>query len=127
MVSKLFAQFIKEKKYLGNLSQRTLDSYEKDVYKRWIRFIGDVMPNYENVKTFVIEMTEAGLSPTTINLTVRSWNVFLTWLWENEHIPKPIKIQQVKAVKRTMRAVPEQDMAKLLKTRHRGMLFSPWH
>ena len=108
MLESLFEVFLKEKLYLGGVSVKTVSLYQ-DVFKRWIRFVGDELPTPENVKTFVIGMTDAKLSPTTINISIRSWNVFLWWLKEFEHIEKPIKIGRVKEIKQEM--IPNSEEA----------------
>lgn len=115
-ISNLFKTYIKDRKYLGGLSQETLDSYV-DVYKRWIKYIGDEMPTAQNLQDWVIAMSEAGLKPTTINISIRSWNVFLNWMFEMEHIKKLYKLQKVKEPKRKMKAISEEDVEKILKWR----------
>lgn len=115
-LSKLFESYLKEKKYMGGLSQETLDSYT-DVYKRWIKYIGDEMPTTENLSEWIIAMSEAGLKTTTINISIRSWNVFLHWLHDNGHTKKFFKLQKVKEPKRTMKAISETDVEKILNWR----------
>ena len=61
MISDLSAQFIKEKRYLNNLSERTLSSYQTDVFKRWMRYVGK-MPTQQNISQLVIGMREQGLA-----------------------------------------------------------------
>lgn len=112
-LSKLFEAYLKEKKYLGGLQQETLDSYV-DVYKRWIKYVGDEMPTASNLQGWVVAMTEAGLKPTTVNISIRSWNVFLHWLFDHEYTTKFYKLQKVKEPKRTMKAISETDVEKLL-------------
>src|SRR5205085_2262418 len=55
MISELFAQFIKEKRYIANLSERTIRSYEKDVFNRWLKLVGE-MPTKQNLMRFVAGM-----------------------------------------------------------------------
>src|SRR5687767_8603944 len=108
MISKLFAQFLKEKKYIANLSERTLHSYENHVFKRWMKYVGE-MPTQENLKEFVIKMREDGLSPTTCNITIRSFNSFLSWLNDNGHTPL-LRLQQLRSEKRIMKTFSEDQM-----------------
>jgi integrase/recombinase XerD len=115
MISDLFAQFIKEKRYIANLSERTIHSYQNHVFKRWMKYVGE-MPTAQNLTQFVIKMREDGLSPTTCNITIRSFNSFLAWLHSNGHTP-PLKLQQLKTEKRIMKTFTEDQMKTLLKWR----------
>jgi len=113
MISELFAQFIKEKRYIANLSERTIRSYERDVFNRWLKLVGE-MPTKQNLMRFVVGMREQGLSPTTCNITIRSFNSFLNWCHTNGHITEPLKLQQLKTEKRIMRTFSEPQMKKIL-------------
>ena len=114
MISDLFAQFIKEKRYVANLSERTIHSYEKHVFKRWMKYIGE-MPTKTNLTQFIVKMREDGLSPTTCNITIRSFNSFLSWLSENGH--EKLRMQQLKAEKKIMKTFSEDQMKVLLSWR----------
>src|SRR5258706_15378039 len=102
MISDLFEHFIKEKRYLNNLSERTLASYKNDVFKRWMKYVGG-MPTKQNINQFVIKMREHNLATSTCNITIRSLNAFLSWLYQNGHLTEPLKLQQLKAEKRIMK------------------------
>jgi integrase/recombinase XerD len=115
MISDLFAQFIKEKKYIANLSERTIHSYQNHVFKRWMKYVGE-MPTKQNLNQFIVSMREAGLSPATCNITIRSFNSFLAWLSENGHT-EPLKLTQLKAEKRIMKTFSESQMKLLLSWR----------
>jgi hypothetical protein len=62
MISDLFAQFIKEKRFLDNLSEHTIDSYQNDVFRRWMRFVGE-MP----------------IPQTSMNLSLKCGKPILRW------------------------------------------------
>ena len=57
MISGLFEQFIKEKRYLNNLSERTLHSYRSDMFRRWLLYVGG-MPTQAGINQFVVKMRE---------------------------------------------------------------------
>jgi hypothetical protein len=50
MVSDLFARFLKEKRYVSNLSEYTINSYQ-NVFKRWMKLVGE-MPTEQNLAGF---------------------------------------------------------------------------
>jgi hypothetical protein len=68
----MFAKFIREKRFISNLSERTIKSYEGYVFGGWKRFVGPQTPNEENLTAFVIGMREAELAVTTCNITIRT-------------------------------------------------------
>src|SRR5687768_6760025 len=81
----VFAQFIKEKIYLANVSPRTVKTY-KDALSSYKRLVGSTEPTKPVLKDWVIKMSEAGLSPFTVNKNIRSFNAFLTGYVENDYI-----------------------------------------
>lgn len=109
---KLFEQFIRDKRYLANLSEETIRSYN-DVWNRWRRFIAD-MPNKDNLSTFVIRMREAGLSVTTCNISIRSFNSFLTWLYNNGHLKSHLRIKPLKEDQKQMKMLSDEQIRVLL-------------
>lgn len=80
MTSELFDQFSKEKLYICNLSARTIKSYQTYVFKRWMKYVGE-MPSKQNLLKFIIGMREEGLAASTRNITIRSFNSFLAWCY----------------------------------------------
>lgn len=113
MISDLFEDFIKEKRYLNNLSERTLNSYRTDMFRRWIRYVGG-MPTQSGINQFVVKMREEGLAISTCNITIRSLNSFLSWLYQNGHIPQNLKAKQLKQERRIMKTFTEAQMKLLL-------------
>jgi integrase/recombinase XerD len=111
-IATLFEQFIKEKRYLDGLSERTLASYKNDVFKRWIRFAGGV-PTEESLTDFVINMRQSKLSVTTCNITIRSMNSFLSWLTKKEIIPF-LRIKKLKEEKRVLRTFTDEQLKSLI-------------
>jgi integrase/recombinase XerD len=75
-MEQLYQQFLREKQYLSNVSPRTI-KYLRWVFNRWDDLI-DAFPDKQNVKEWVIKLTESGISPSTINSYIRGFNSFLT-------------------------------------------------
>src|SRR6185503_12861173 len=48
----LFAQFIREKQFLDNVSPRTIRAF-RDCFSAWKRTVGEELPTKENIKEFV--------------------------------------------------------------------------
>jgi hypothetical protein len=99
-IESLYEKFTKEKRFIANLSELTLKSY-RQAFDRWLKCMGKIMPTKENVNTYVICMREFGLSPVTCNISIRSFNAFLSWLAERDY-PR-IQIKQLRVEKKVMK------------------------
>lgn len=93
-MEQLFNQFLREKQYLVNTSPTT-NKYYQWVFNRWKSLVGQ-FPDKQNVKEFVIKLTESGIAPSSINSYISGFNSFLTWLHENDHLPEPLRIKKIK-------------------------------
>lgn len=65
----LFEQFIKEKRFLDNLSENTLKSYK--LAYQWFQKLGGEL-NKQALTNFVIGLREAGMNPGGCNVKIRS-------------------------------------------------------
>lgn len=113
-VSNLFARFIKEKRFLCNLSERTLRSYERDVFRRWMKYVGK-MPSPDNLGTFIVGMREDGIGVTTCNISIRSMNSFLTWL-HTQGYPL-MHLKQLKEDRKIMKTPDDKVLSTLVNAR----------
>src|SRR5262249_43204868 len=112
MTWELFEKFIKDKRFLANLSEETLESYGQ-VYARWEKYAGG-MPTQDLLDQFVIGMREASLSVSTCNISIRSFNSFLTWLYEKGHTSEHFIIKKLKEEKRVMKTFGDDQLADFL-------------
>lgn len=111
-IAKLFELYKREKLYVDNLSERTLRCYTQ-VFNRWEKYIGG-MPTKQGLKDFVIAMREAGLSPVTVNISIRSFNSFLTWLKKNKHTKKRLRLKKIKEEQRVLKTFTDEQLKALL-------------
>lgn len=114
-IEKLHKNFIRDKEFIANLSPRTIESY-KEVFARWKKYVNG-LPTADNLDDFVVEMRKAGLSVTTCNISIRSFNSFLTWLSEKGHLDKSLRLKKLKEEKRVMRTFSDDQLQKLLNWR----------
>ena len=77
-----FQQFIKERKYLLNVSPRTIEWYQES-----FKWLGIPNPNEAELKAFVIRMRERGLKASSCNNRVCAVNAYLKWLGSSLRIP----------------------------------------
>jgi integrase/recombinase XerD len=110
----LFAQFLKEKRYLNNVSNKTIDTYE-GAWRAFKRFNGVI--SMQGLKDFVVSMVEAKLTPGTINTRLRSINSYLTWLKENDYTDQRHKIQLLPEKRKVLSTYKETDLAKVLNSK----------
>lgn len=78
-----FAQFIKERKYLTNVTPATIQWYEQS-----FAWLGTESPSDVDLKDFVIRMRERGLKATGCNCRIRAVNAYLKWAGSPHRIPK---------------------------------------
>ncbi len=124
-MQKYYDQFIKEKRFLDNLSKRTLKYYGW-VFNRWTDYVG-TMPDKQNIKEFVIKIQESGVTVYTANSYIRGINSFLSWLAENDHC-EPLKIKKLKEPEKVLNVEIRnliQLLNKLSMRKLRSYLHSP--
>jgi site-specific recombinase XerD len=111
-------------RYLRNFEERTLKGYQ-EVFNRWLKYVGE-MPTEKNLSQFVVGMREAGLNTTTCNISIRSFNSFISWLKENGFCPqtfsngKPFRLAKLPEEKKKLRVFDDEDLAKILSFRPKG-------
>src|ERR1700753_3942784 len=75
------------------------------------------MPHAENIKAFVIRLTEPGVEPVTVNMYARGFNSFLMWLHSEGHIPERIRISRVKEGQKPPKTYSEETLKRFLSWR----------
>ena len=78
-----FGQFIRERKYLSNVSPATVEWYTQSL--KWLDIES---PTDSDLKGFVIRMREKGLKATACNNRIRAVNVYLKWSGSLLRVPK---------------------------------------
>lgn len=111
-VQSLFKAFLEDKQHLQNVTDDTLRGY-RDAWRAF-EVYGKHKVSESGLKAFVLKLSIANKKPTGINAYSRSINAFLTWLHENGHTRKRLKIKLQKEPKRVLRTYKTIDAAKLL-------------
>ena len=76
----LFEQFLKERTYIKNVSQKTLDFYRSS-FKAYQKIMDSAtLPIKQDLTKFVTGTREQGMKPVTCNTYIRGINSFLTLL-----------------------------------------------
>jgi integrase/recombinase XerD len=75
-----FSDFIRERKYLANVSPATISWY-----KHAFKWLPSESPTQAELKDVVLRMREAGLKETGCNAALRAINAYLHWASGSEH------------------------------------------
>lgn len=78
-----FAQFIKERKYLTNVTPATIEWYQQS-----FAWLSTDSPTDVDLKDFVIRMRERGLKATACNNRIRAVNAYLKWAGSSLRVAK---------------------------------------
>jgi site-specific recombinase XerD len=121
----LFEQFIKERRFLKNSSEKTIRFYNQS----WNRFrkaflqLPDKLSK-AHLSEFVLNMRESGLSAISCNVYIRGINSFLSWLYESEHTEEHFKIKQLKEEKKVIQTFNEEQIKRIINWKPQG--FYQW-
>lgn len=111
-MDKEFDLFLREKRFVQNVSHHTISFYEYSIkaLKKYssIRNISDF--NKTSLIEFVAKTRESGVSASCTDAYVRGINSFLTWLFENEYTKDHLKIKRVKFQKRVMKTFTDAQV-----------------
>jgi site-specific recombinase XerC len=94
----LFERFVKEKRYLQNVTPKTLDWYGS----AWVAFNKSVTVSEPDQLTktvlseFVVASRDRGLSPVTVNTWSKALNAFFGWLYAEGHLSTKLAIASLK-------------------------------
>lgn len=86
----MFEDFIRERRYLSNVSQRTIEWYRQS-----FKWLDNPNPTEADLKEFVIRMRQAGLAASSCNNRTRAVNAYLKWLGSGLKVPKMKESQRV--------------------------------
>lgn len=114
----LSASFISERRYLQNVSPKTLEWYKNSfkAFEPYLSTVSDQSGLRSAVRKAVMEMSEAGkLSPTSINDYARCVNAFLKWMKDEGHISESVKIPKIKAPEKIPTLLSDSQVTGLIR------------
>ena len=86
-----FDLFLRERLYLHNVSQRTIEWYEQS-----FKWLGSETPDEAALSNFVVRMRERGLQASSCNCRARAVNAYLKWSGS------PLRVQRMKQEQRVL-------------------------
>ena len=115
-MEKVFQLFLREKKFVNNVSSHTIEFYEYSFnsFKKYssVKDISDLSKS--SLIEFVANMLEQGSTAQCADARVRGINPFLTWLYENEYTNEHFKIKRVKFQKRIMKTFTDAHVKAII-------------
>ncbi len=107
----LFEQFLQEKRYVQNVSDKTLEFYRLSFKS----FNLSVLPvTQSDINNAIVTMRESGKSIPAVNAYLRGMRVFVNWLVENEHLPQRLKLMRLRCEEKPMRTFTDAHIRALL-------------
>ncbi|MFN7931090.1 MAG: tyrosine-type recombinase/integrase [Blastocatellia bacterium] len=108
----LFDNFLRERRYLKNISTKT-ETYYRQAWRNWCeRTNGQITK--ENCLIFIEKLRDKGVKPVSCNTYISAVNAYFTRLFENKHIEAKVKIPKLKAELPLLQTVPLNDIQSLL-------------
>ncbi|HEY7792260.1 MAG TPA: site-specific integrase, partial [Vicinamibacterales bacterium] len=96
--SALFDQFVQERRYLKNVTPRTLRWYQEAfrAYRATLPPDSGPVPTKATLQHFVINWQERGLKATSCNSRIIALNAFCAWLHQEGHLPDLLKLKKLR-------------------------------
>jgi len=116
-ILELFDQFKTERRYLQNVSPKTLEWYTYSFRAFRADFEGVAIATQsvkEAVKRGVVNLASSTLQPSSINDYVRAMNAFLRWCHAEGHLSELIKLGYLKEERKVIQTFSPQQIKALL-------------
>ena len=118
---KEFELFIREKRYVQNVSEHTIEFYTRGF--NMFRKHGFDLKTISKVQLTecITSMREQGMSAACADAHIRAINPLLTWLFENELTDTHFKVARIKFEKRVMKTLTEKQIMAIIGYRPKGL------
>ncbi len=113
-MSELFESFIRERRYLHNLAESTL-TYYREVYHNFDKAGAFTDLSKKSLSEALIAFRTRGVTVGAINTYIRGINTFLRWLHENGHISENLSLKLLRAEKRLLRSLTDEELQTIIK------------
>jgi integrase/recombinase XerD len=107
-MKELFEEFIRERRYLRNLSEKTLTFY-REVYSVFDKEGAWDNLSKQSLLSAIVAFRERGVKVGAVNSYIRGASTFLVWLAENGHI-EPIKLKKLREEQKVLRSLTEAEL-----------------
>ena len=119
----LYEQFIREKKYLCNVTRKTEEWYRQS-WNALTRSVGTPETlDRPILNEFVIKLRESGIAATSVNVYTCAINSFFTWLHENEHINEKLKIKALNEDQKIIKTFTDAHIERLIHHKPKKLVY----
>jgi len=129
-MDQLFAQFVKERRFLKNVTSKTVVWYQTG-FKAFMQLVPNASPatiNKQALHTFIIGLRERGIAPVTCNTYAKAVNAFLKWLHDEGHVKTLFVIPPQRVERRILQVLTEPQLRTLItfkpKTKNQQRVFT---
>lgn len=116
-ITELYELFVKERRYLQNVSQKTLEWY-KYSFRAFAPHLKAVplesLALRQALKAGVVAASCSNLQPSSINDYLRAMNAFLRWCRDEGHLPELIKLDYLREEQKVIPTFAPQQIERLL-------------
>ena len=109
-----YAAFTRERQFIHNVSENTLDSYRWACEAFENALTGKTAVSKAEVVEHIGVLRSKGSSPVTINTYLRSLNAFLRWLHEEGYADTLVRIPKLKEQQKVIQTFSEQQVRSLI-------------
>jgi integrase/recombinase XerD len=115
-IFKLYDLFVKERRYLKNVSPHTLDWYKYSfkAFAPHVTAITECQSLRSALKTAAMALVESKRQPSTINDYIRAVNAFLHWASVEGHLPERLRLDYLKEEQKIIPTFSDQHIKLLL-------------
>ncbi|SRR6266404_1751525 len=116
MLTELFEQFVKERKYLKNVTPKTIIYYNNswDSFRRMVPIENTDQLSRLLLNEYVVNLRESGIKPVSCNTYISGINAFLNWLHEGGHIREGLTIKKLKVEQQVVKTIEEDALKAIL-------------
>jgi integrase/recombinase XerD len=115
-VSTLFEQFVRERRYLKNVTPKTVIWYEAafQAFSRAVSVAELCDLSKPVLHEFVVALRERGVAPVSCNTYLKALNAFFAWLHAEGHLSKPLALAPQRTEKRVLQILSTEQLQRLL-------------
>jgi integrase/recombinase XerD len=112
----LFERFLRERRYLKNVTPKTVVWYETafQAFTRSVTVTGPSDLSKPLLQDFVVALRERGLSPVSCNTYLKAINAFLAWLHAEGHVRETLALTLQRTEKRVIQTLSDDHLRRLL-------------
>lgn len=115
-LSTLFEQFLRERRYLKNVTPKTVLWYETafQALTRTVTVSGPKDLTKSLLQDFVVRLRERGLSPVSCNTYIKALNAFFAWLHAEGHLRAVLTLSPQRTEKRVIQTLSNDQLRRFV-------------